>query len=442
MVAMAITLLTLFVLVVDWGLTMASTQRRHIDHDQLSTLFWINAGGGLLLALLMSALSPLLVLIYDEPRLIGVSIALSITLFAKGLGAQHEAILRRRLRYGVLHISGVVGSALGLVAAIVAALAGMGVWSLVWHQIVLYVSQTVLLWIGARWRPARPSLRVDVGSFLRYGNRLVPAHLLRHLSRSFDSILIGAVAGATELGLYKKAHGIVTMPLEQMIQPVHRIVPASLSRLQDNDNQFSRFYLRALETFALVGWSVVGLIAAEAPSVVYLLLGAKWLAAAPLVRWLSPGVLVSILGVIVTEWALIPRGNTKTLLVLRAVRLGGTIAGVLIGWLSGGLVGVAVGYSAASVVMLAIEMRYAASGTGVPAGNLIGTLLRPMFAAACAASFVFLVATDGSIIMLLMESCLYVVLFIAVHAVLPGGWQVMRHSLRLIREAARLQPAT
>ena len=439
-VAMAAPLLTLFTLAADWGLTMATTQRQHIDQEQLSALFWINAGAGLILAALMAALSPLLVLIFNEPRLIGISMVMSLTLVAIGLGAQHEALLRRRLRYGSLHGCGIVASAVGLVVAIVAALGGIGVWSLVWSQVVSQVSRTAMLWMAARWKPTRPSGRVNIGPFLRFGNRLAPANLLFHLSRRFDGVLIGAVAGASELGIYRRAHGMVSEPLEQMIQPMHRIVPASLSRLQDDVHQFSRFYLHGFAMFSLVGWSVIGLAAAEAPAVVNLVLGDQWLAAVPLLRWLAPGVLVSLLGATATDWVLTPRGDVKSLLAVRAVRLGSIIAGVLVGWRLGGVMGVAAGYSAASVVTLVIEMRYATAGTGVRAGDLIAALLRPMVAAAGAATVMVLIATDGSVVTLLLESGLYLVVFLGVHAALPGGWQVIQRTLRAMRKAVHLQP--
>ena len=61
-VAMAGIPLTLFHLVGDLGLITASTQRRIVDHDQLTNLFWINTGVGCVLAGTVTLLAPVVAL--------------------------------------------------------------------------------------------------------------------------------------------------------------------------------------------------------------------------------------------------------------------------------------------------------------------------------------------------------------------------------------------
>ena len=437
LVAMAGTLLNLFLIVADWGLLMASTQGRHVNEDQLSTLFWINVGGSLLLALLTIVLSPLLVLIFDESRIISAAVALSPILVAIGVGAQHDAIMRRRLSYGFLHMIGVMSQAAGLIVGIVLAVSGLGFWSLIWQQVVAHVAHTMLLWGGTRWRPGKPVIRVDVVQFLKYGSRLVPAQLLSHMSRNIVGIVIGAAVGATELGLYQRAYGIV-MNVEQLKQPLKTMVPASLSRLQDNTEEFSRYYVLALTMWSLVGCGVIGLVTAEAPAIVTLMLGDQWLSVIPLVRWLAPAGLVSGIGV-ATEWMLMPLGYMKRLVALRALRLCSIVIGSLLGW-RWGVVGVAAGFSIASSISLVIELFFVTAGKRVSVHSLAGAFIRPTLATISAASVVFLVSTEVSVVAFLLESLLYVVVFLIVHSALPGGWPLLRRALHAILRATRVEP--
>ena len=67
------------------------------------------------------------------------------------------------------------------------------------------------------------------------------------------------------------------MNVEQLKQPLKTMVPASLSRLQDNTEEFSRYYVLALTMWSLVGCGVIGLVTAEAPAIVNLMLGDQWL---------------------------------------------------------------------------------------------------------------------------------------------------------------------
>ena len=440
LVAMAMTFVSIMLIVADWGLIMASTQRRHIDQDQLTTLFWINVGGGMILAILVIASSYLLVLIFSEPRLVGVAVVLSLKLVAIGIGAQHEAIIRRQLRYGTLHAINLISHAVGFAGGVAAALVGMGFWALVGQLVIVQVSRTVLLWTTTRWKPARPRWASDVRPFLKYGISLAPADVLFSLSLVVDGMLIGAAAGPSELGLYRKANSIVNMPIDYLKRALGRMVPSSLSRLQDDGQAFSSFFNHAFAMLSLAGCAVVGLVATEAPAVVNVLLGDQWLSAIPLVRWLALRGLVSTMGV-ATLWILVPRGDMKKLLTLRALRLCIIIVGVLVGW-RWGTVGVAAGYSLASSFSIVIELFVISSVKGVRMGSLIGSFIRPITAAGAAGSIVFLIDSKLSVVTLLSESCLYLLVFLAAHAALPGGWNVMRRALRSIQRETHPQPAS
>ena len=430
LVAMAGIVLSWFHIVADLGLHMAAVQRRQIGDEELSTLFWINVGGGILLAALTIASAPLLVRIFDEPRLAGAAAVLSLTLVGVGIGTQHEAIIRRRLNYGFLHMAGVISEVAGLGAALLAAVGGLGYWAVILHQIVTQAARVVLLWSKTGWRPRSFGRLSDVAPLLRYGSRLIPAHLLAHAARNFGEIIVGVGSGAASLGLFKRAHSIATMAEEAKL-PLKSIVPASLSRLQDRTQEFSRFYIYAISLSSLAGCGIVGWVTAEAPAATRLILGDQWLAITPLIRLLAPAGIVAALGS-ASEWMLMPLGEMNRLLVLRMLRLTIVIVGVLVGW-RWGVEGVAVGYSVASCVSLVSEL--VGTATRVPTHGLTGALVRPILAAAGAGYVVFRIVTPISVGTLVLELLLYTVLFAAIHAALPGGWRFMNSLLRAIRKA-------
>ena len=439
LVAMAGTVLNLFLIVADLGLLMASIQRRDLSEDEVSTLFWVNVGGGIILAGLTIASAPLLVLIFDDPRLIGAAAALSLTLIAVGIASQHEAIIRRRMNYSFLHKAGVISQTVGITGALVSAVAGLGYWALIVQQVAVQVTRTVLLWTCTRWKPRRPRRGVDVLPLLTYGSRLVPAHLLAHLARTFGEIIVGAGAGAAQLGLFRRAHGIATL-VEEVKQPLKPIVPASLSRLQDNAQDFSRFYLRAVSLSSLAGCGLVGWVTAEAPTAVSLVFGDQWLPAIPLIRWLAPAGIAIAIGS-ATEWLLMPLGEMKRLLSLRALRLGAIVTGVLVGW-HWGVPGVAAGYSIAACTSLTLELFGATARTTISVRHLTGVVSRPILAAACAGYVVYSISTVASVATFVLEFLLYVSVFFAVHVALPGGWTETKDITRTIRRAIGLLTVT
>ena len=431
--AMAGILLNLFALIGDWGLTTASTQRLTLDHDQLSKLFWINAAVGMMLAGASTLFSPLLALLFGEPRVIGAAIVLSLTVIAIGLGAQHEALMRRQLKYDTLQFIRVASHALGITVGVVAAFLGAGFWALIGMQVTTQIVRTALYWIVSGWKPSRPHKSANIRPLLRFATVLVPSRLLFYLSRNSAPILLGTFAGAAELGLYNRASTSVMTPVSYLLDPLERVVPSSLSRLQEDATSFARLVAQAMMVTALGGCGVLALLAAEAPAFVTLLLGDQWLAAIPLVRWLTLAGSAWVVGKAI-GWVLVPLGAAEKLLTVRVIRVGASVAGVIIGW-QWGPIGVAAGYSIATVLSFVVEVLYAARGTPLRIHVLIRAAWRPILSGLAAAGVVFLIRTELGLATFLLEVGLYCTLFLSVHALLPGGWDIMRTAWRAVSSA-------
>src|SRR5436190_10599834 len=88
----------------DAGLSLATIQRERITQEQVSTLFWVNVGLSAFLMVIVLALSPALATFYHEPSLAWVAAAISITFLLGGLAVQHQALLRRNLRFRQLAV--------------------------------------------------------------------------------------------------------------------------------------------------------------------------------------------------------------------------------------------------------------------------------------------------------------------------------------------------
>src|SRR3546814_15223843 len=83
----------------DWSSDVCSSD---LTHREVSTLFWINAGLGMVAALLMVPLAPLLAWFYGEPELSSITLVLGIGFALSGLSTPHLALLRRQMRFSFL----------------------------------------------------------------------------------------------------------------------------------------------------------------------------------------------------------------------------------------------------------------------------------------------------------------------------------------------------
>jgi PST family polysaccharide transporter len=84
------------------GLGLAVLQRKTISDEELSTMFWINAGMGAILALALVATAPLAAAFYQEPRVAALTAAFGALIFPAALSTQQLALLNRHLRFRAL----------------------------------------------------------------------------------------------------------------------------------------------------------------------------------------------------------------------------------------------------------------------------------------------------------------------------------------------------
>src|SRR6266404_5099344 len=115
----------------DAGLSMATVQRQEITHAQVSNLFWVNVAVGSVATLLVAASAPVVAWFYREPRLIGITLVLSITFVLASSAVQHIALLNRQMRFRAIAVIDILSMLAGYLIAVGMALSGCSYWALV-----------------------------------------------------------------------------------------------------------------------------------------------------------------------------------------------------------------------------------------------------------------------------------------------------------------------
>ena len=325
------------------GLPAATIQWPELSHVQVSTLFWVNVALSTLIAVVVLLSSPLLVWFYNEPRLLGIAAGYAVVIFLTGLAIQHLAILQRQMRFVAFAVIDIGAVALGLVAAIVAALRGAGYWALVVNQVVFSVTTIVGAWTACRWRPSLPRRNAGVGSILKYGGNLTGYSFTSFLAQNLDNALIGKFWGAYQLGIYSRAYQMLLMPIGQIITPLATVAVPTLSRLADAPERYRNAYLRILERIAMLTMPLIAFMVATSDWIVLLLLGPQWIEAGRIFMLLGMAAIFQPVARSGT-WLFITQGRSREMLSWGL--FGSSIAVVsIVGGLPWGATGVAASYA-------------------------------------------------------------------------------------------------
>jgi O-antigen/teichoic acid export membrane protein len=403
LVAMVTSLIGVAELIRDFGLSSAAIQAKHLRDQERTNLFWANLGIGATCALVAFVCAPLIVLLYGDPRVRPIVFALAWLLIVSGATTQFRAELSRSLRFKALAVVDVIAQMIAIAMAITAAILGAGYWAIVAQQATLVVTTCLLSVALCRWRPGLPRRSTSIRRFFRFGGGVLGTQVLGYSTNNIDNVALGAVWGPGPLGVYSRAYQLLMVPINQINDPMTRIVLPILSRVQEDQETYQRYVAKAQLIGTYVLATVFSLAAALSAPLVAILFGAGWSAIAPVFAVLAVGGIFRGVGLI-TYWVFLSRGLTGVQLRMYLLTRPFMIAIILAG-LPFGPVGVAAGHSLAFACYWVFSLSYAGRVAGIRAKPLFSSALRSLALISVPAGILAFLATlvvHGAVLQLLV----------------------------------------
>jgi len=359
LVAMVATITGFLRIFSDAGLSTVTVQKDTITHAQVSNLFWTNVALGLAGTLILLLGAPVVAWFYREPRLSRVTMALAISFLLAGSTVQHQALMKRQMRFRTIAVIQVGSIVVGGLVGMAMAWAGYGYWSLVWMQLSTSIMAFILTWSVSRWWPQLPSRDSGTHSLLGFGANLTLSTFLWSLARGSDSLLIGRAYGSAALGLYTRGAALLYRPLEQSMAPLEAVVVPTFSRLQLDPERYRRTFFQVYDVIALASFLFSGILLSLAHPLTLVVLGSQWERATPIVAAFTLVALYTPT-TSVAGWLLASQGRGRELLVMGSISSLVTFVVFALG-LPFGPVGVATAYSA-SCFLVQLPLAYHIAG--------------------------------------------------------------------------------
>ena len=344
----------------DFGSSAAIIQAADPSPSLLDSVFWLNIGFSVVLVVTLGALSPVIASGFSEPRLREVLWVLMVSIPIVGLATVQQALLERSSRFRSLAVIEAISAVVGVGAAILAANAGWGVFSLAMQSISSSCVATLGVWKVSRWRPR---VNWDVGEIrrmARFSGNLVGFNVFNYFIRMADSVLIGRVLGATELGYYTIAYRLMLWPIQNISAVIARASFPAFSRLRASGEEVGTVYVQATAAIAFVTTPLMVGFFVLRESFVTVTLGREWTPVVEILAWLVPvGMLQSVGTLVGTLYLATGRTDVMFRWGVGAGLILVTSFAVGLQW---GTAGVAAAYAFASVALfwpsLAIPFRW------------------------------------------------------------------------------------
>jgi lipopolysaccharide exporter len=354
LLAFALAYITYLTAIGDLGTTMALIYwpTRRDDAAQVTFLVTVTAGFIWLAGTVW--LAPAIASFFGNPSGASVLIAIAWSVPIQALGSTHEALCRKSLQFKTSFAPEVALAATKAAISIALALAGFGVWSLVWGHLAGHFFRTILLWVIVPWRPTLAIPWDLVKPMFAYGRSIVAVNVLAVVVHHADLLIVARLLGVTALGFYQMAAKIPEMTITVLVRAVSSVLFPALSRLHAQGRNPAATYLTTLEGVALVTIpATVGLILMAEP-MVFILFGERWAASIPIVQALTAVACFRALGTNAGD-LLKAAGRPGTLVVLATIKAAVLIPALV--WAAdGGMVSAALAMMAVAGASMVLDI--------------------------------------------------------------------------------------
>ena len=320
------------------GLGSALIHAREPDESDYSTVFWINAIGGVVLAGALAACGPALAAFFDEPQLATLT-PIAALAFTLNLSICQLALLQRHMEFRRLALVELGATLFSYVLGISAAASGWGAYSLAVVTVSFSAANSLLLWFLVPWRPQKFISTTSLRQLWEFSRGLLGSNVIDHLGRNVDGLLIAKFAGTQPLGYYNRAYNLMSLPVQQVGTVMGRVMFPALVSIRDDHVRVARGHRRAVKLINVLSAPLLVGMAAVSPSLVPFLWGEQWTPVVPLLIVVCIAALPQCMSASAT-WLYQSQGRTGLMFKMDVMTSVLGLAGMLVGvhW---GAIGVA-----------------------------------------------------------------------------------------------------
>ena len=285
--AMTQVVLVLLNMLNGYGLASALIQRgeagRHAQRQLFGMLILLNLG----LGAIQFAAAPLAAAYYRQPMVTDLLRVQALLYIATPFIALPYALLAREMDFRKQAQVNFVSAAAGALAALGGALAGWGVWTLVAAPIALFFVRAIGMTLAARslmW----PSFDFrGAGDMARFGAVMATGQIFWFLQSQADVFIAGRQFDPHTLGIYTTSLFLTQIFVSKFVPPLNEVAFSAYARLKEDRAAVAAAFVKGAQIIMVVAMPFYMGLAATSDPLVQVVLGPKWLEAAPIVHWLA-----------------------------------------------------------------------------------------------------------------------------------------------------------
>ena len=269
------------------GIAPAIIQRRDLTSQDLDSIFSFTCFVGFCFAALFFLSSWSIASFYDNNQLIPVCQVLSVSLFFSTINMVPNALMSKHLRFKESAVRTFLIHVIVTPIAIVAALKGAGIYSLLISPIVssvgIFIYNHHFYPVKIAWKIRTDSLR----KILSYSIYQFFFQITNFLTSNIDKLLLGKALGSRDLGYYQMSNQLIQIPAGNITGVVYPVLHPIFTKYQDDKQTLMSKYETMIKLIASCVFPLSVVLFCCANELIYLIYGPNWGAAIPAFKIMS-----------------------------------------------------------------------------------------------------------------------------------------------------------
>jgi O-antigen/teichoic acid export membrane protein len=262
--------------IVNSGFSNALIRKLDRTETDCCTVFYFNIVVSLLMYGILYLIAPWAADFYEEPLLCDVMRVQCLGVVINGFAVVQRALYTATVNFKTQAKATFAASTISGIIAIILALRGFGVWTLVIQSLANATFNVVFLWWASSWRPKLLYSWKSFRELFSFGSKLLISGLIYTIYSNLYSLVIGKVFSAASLGHFSRANHFSTLFSHNTTSLLQRVTYPVLCKMQDDNQQLRNNYRKMLRVSAYTTFPFMCGLAGVSFPLIEVLIGAKW----------------------------------------------------------------------------------------------------------------------------------------------------------------------
>lgn len=263
------------------GFSDALLQKKDADHLDYCSVYYFNLFINSFFYLIFFFLAPYCADFFDEPLVAPVMRVSLLSLPLVAVGGVHAIILKRDLNFKAPALRNIVVVAVSAIIAVVMALAGCGVWTLVVQGVLQTLGNSIINFYLCSWRPTLAFSIARLKSMFAYGVKIYISGLVNYGFGKATDTTVAKVYSPADLSFYNRAYSTANLFISSFTGVINNVAFPAFARMQGDVERLGRGIRRFVSISSMIAFFMMAILFILAEPLFNFMYSSKWNAVIP-----------------------------------------------------------------------------------------------------------------------------------------------------------------